>query len=208
MFYLKARHVSSTTVRETFEREPQDVLQGLGNGLARVFGSPRLAALGGAAPLCLRVSLIQALPRSLLYLRDCFHCTVEAAPKASCSWPLRSTKGYLIIAAVWVCQMIQKAHQTKCFSIDVAARRKDKSLFLHFKTLVDCEYRSVSGRAVNFFFLFSFAYCACAGTGRAKSGVNPPRVPVCVRGRTLKGPPIPLNISSLSLIDRDTSTTC
>lgn len=83
------------------EREPQNILEGLGNGLARV----RNPSSGSAWWRCLALPLRVTHPNSasfLLYLGDYFHCTVKATPKASCFWPLRSTEGYLIIAAVWV----------------------------------------------------------------------------------------------------------
>lgn len=137
-----------------------------------------------------------ALPRSASACHSSKLCLVPALPWGL--FPLHSQsnpKGQLLLAfeihrrifnyrCCLGCQMIQKSHQTKCFSLDVAARRKDKSLFFHFKTLVDCGYRSVSGRPVSFFFFIFFAYYAYAG--RAESGANPPRVSVCVRRRTLK----------------------
>lgn len=120
---------------------------------------------GSAWWRCPSLSLCVTHPSStsfLLYFRGAwvfpFH---KATPKASRFWPLRFTEGYLIIAAVWVARWYKKAHQTKCFSQDIAARRKDKSLFFHFKTLVDCGYRNVSGRSVNLFFIFLCPQCIC-----------------------------------------------
>lgn len=109
-----------------------------------------------------------ALPRSASACHSSKLCLVPALPWGL--FPLHSRsnpKGQLLLAfeihrrifnyhCCMGCQMIQKAHQTKCFFLDVAARRKDKSLFFHFKTLVDCGYRSVSGRPVIFFFFFAY----------------------------------------------------
>lgn len=142
---------------------------------------PRYASVCHSSKLC----LVPALPQGLFPLHS------RSNPKGQLLLAFEIHQRIFNYRCCLGCQMIQKAHQTKCFSIDVAARRKDKSLFFHFKTLVDCEYRSVSGRAVNFFFFFFRLLCVCRDWQSKIRSKSTTCACVCEK-KNLEGPLIPL----------------
>lgn len=76
-----------------------------------------------------------------------------------------------------VCQMIQKPTKPSPSLRTSPPDAKINLYFFHFKTLVDCGYRSLSGRAVKFFFSpFFLSTIHMRGLAEQKSGANPPRV--------------------------------